>query len=122
MKKLIVLTQLLVLVAMISSRAFSGTASQAIEDHPIAAESGYLAVDGGRIFYEVAGQGPAIVMVHDGILHRETWDAQFRELAGRYRVVRWDRRGYGRSDVPKTAFSHLIAAKFSVMGLKRRSA
>ena len=107
MKKLNVLIQLLVFVAVISSRAFSGTASQAIEDHPIAAESGYLAVDGGRIFYEVAGQGPAIVMVHDGILHRETWDAQFTELAGRYRVVRWDRRGYGRSDAPKTAFSHL---------------
>src|SRR5262245_36296051 len=74
--------------------------------HP-AIESGYLEVEGGKIFYEVAGQGPAIVMFHDGLLHRETWDEQFASFAKNYRVIRWDRRGYGRSDIPKAPYSDI---------------
>lgn len=60
-----------------------------------------LPVDGGgAVFCEVTGHGPPLVLTHDGILHRETWDAQFESLSRSYRVVRWDRRGYGRSDQP----------------------
>jgi pimeloyl-ACP methyl ester carboxylesterase len=70
-------------------------------------DSGYIEVNGGRIFYEAAGNGPAVIMIHDGILHRETWDAQFAAFARSYRVIRWDRRGYGRSDSPKAPFSNL---------------
>lgn len=72
-----------------------------------AVESGYIEVDGGRIFYEAAGQGPVIVMIHDGLLHRETWNAQFSVFAKRYRAIRWDRRGYGRSTEPTKQFSQL---------------
>ncbi|MCI0662833.1 MAG: alpha/beta hydrolase [Acidobacteria bacterium] len=74
--------------------------------HP-AVESGYIEVDGGKIFYEAAGQGPVILMVHDGLLHRETWDVQFPTFAKNFRVIRWDRRGYGRSDIPKAPYSDL---------------
>jgi len=70
-------------------------------------ESGFIAVDGGKIFYEAAGKGPALIMIHDGILHRETWDAQFTEFANTHRVIRWDRRGYGRSPKPEASFTHL---------------
>jgi pimeloyl-ACP methyl ester carboxylesterase len=71
-------------------------------------DSGYIEMDGARIFYETAGQGPAIIMIHDGILHSVTWDAQFKAFAGSHRVIRWDRRGYGRSDSPKSPFSNLV--------------
>lgn len=71
------------------------------------ANSGYIEVNGGRIFYETAGKGPAVIMIHDGLLHRETWNAQFAALAESYRVIRWDRRGYGKSDSPKAPFSNL---------------
>lgn len=70
-------------------------------------DSGYIEVNGGRIFYEAAGNGPAIIMIHDGVLHRETWNSQFTAFAGSHRVIRWDRRGYGRSDSPKAPFSNL---------------
>jgi pimeloyl-ACP methyl ester carboxylesterase len=46
-------------------------------------------------------------MIHDGILHRETWNSQFRAFAGKYRVMRWDRRGFGQSDRPNAPFSNL---------------
>ena len=46
-------------------------------------------------------------MIHDGLLHSATWDSQFAALASNHQVVRWDRRGYGRSDVPAAPFSNL---------------
>jgi len=86
-----------------------------------AIESGYIEVDGGKIFYDVAGQGPVIVMVHDGLLHRETWDAQVASFAKNYRVIRWDRRGYGRSDIPKAPYSDLddLLALFKALKVER---
>jgi 3-oxoadipate enol-lactonase len=64
-----------------------------------------LAVQGGTVFCEVVGTGRSVVLSHDFLLHRETWDAQFRSLSDEYRIVRWDRRGYGRSDEPKAGYS-----------------
>ncbi len=65
-----------------------------------------LPVDGGdAVFCEVTGHGPPLVLTHDAILHRETWDAQFESLSRSYRVVRWDRRGYGRSDEPRAPYT-----------------
>ncbi len=65
-----------------------------------------LPVDGGdAVFCEVTGHGPPLVLTHDAILHRETWDAQFESLSRSYRVVRWDRRGYRRSDEPRAPYA-----------------
>jgi 3-oxoadipate enol-lactonase len=65
-----------------------------------------LPVDGGdAVFCEVTGHGPPLVLTHDAFLHRESWDAQFESLSGSYRVVRWDRRGYGRSDEPRAPYA-----------------
>ena len=82
-------------------------AAQPAPGKPGAVESGYVEVEGGRIFYEAAGDGPAVVMIHDGLLHRETWEAQFAGFAESHRVIRWDRRGYGRSDSPDAPFRNL---------------
>jgi len=70
-------------------------------------QSGYINVDGGRLFYETAGQGECIVLLHDGILHHVIWDEQFPVLAKKYRVVRYDRRGFGKSFTPRAPFSHI---------------
>lgn len=72
-----------------------------------AASSGYVTTDTGRLFYETAGAGPNVILLHDGIVHRETWDDQFALLAKQFHVVRYDRRGYGRSDVPTAPFSNV---------------
>jgi len=62
-----------------------------------------IEVDG--IHCEAAGSGPPVVLTHDGLLHSESWDAQFGTLAANYRVARWDRRGYGRSPRPTVPYS-----------------
>jgi pimeloyl-ACP methyl ester carboxylesterase len=72
--------------------------------HP---ESGTIDADGGSVYYEAAGEGPALIMIHDGLLHSATWDEQFNSFSSSYRVIRWDRRGYGKSESPKKPFSHL---------------
>jgi pimeloyl-ACP methyl ester carboxylesterase len=68
---------------------------------------GFVVVDGGRIYYESTGVGTPLIFIHDGILHRETWDDQFADLGRSFRAVRWDRRGYGRSPAPTAPFSHI---------------
>jgi 3-oxoadipate enol-lactonase len=68
--------------------------------------SGYLEVNGARLAYEVAGDGPTVVLCHAGIADMRMWDAQLPALARRYRVIRYDQRGYGRSSLPPAPYSH----------------
>jgi len=83
--------------------------------------SGYVDVEGGRLFYEELGEGSPIVLLHDGLLHRETWDAQLPVLAERYRVVRYDRRGYGRSTEATALFSNVqdLDTVLATLGIDR---
>ncbi len=57
----------------------------------------YLARDGVRLHYRDEGQGPAVIFVHGWTLDHEMWVAQARDLVGDFRVLRVDRRGFGRS-------------------------
>jgi 3-oxoadipate enol-lactonase len=71
------------------------------------AESGFMDAGGGEIFYEVTGQGPDMVLVHDGLVHGVVWDGQVPFFARDYRVIRYDRRGYGRSPMSQVPYSDL---------------
>lgn len=45
----------------------------------------------------IAGEGPVVVLVHGWALDLDLWRAQIDLLADRYRVIAFDRRGFGRS-------------------------
>jgi len=60
---------------------------------------------GGRLWYEVKGQGSPIVFLHDGLVSSVGWDEPFDVLAVYFRVIRYDRRGFGRSAAPKGPYS-----------------
>ena len=62
------------------------------------AKKGYLALDGGRLYYETAGSGRPVVLAHAGFVDSRMWDDQWTDFAEHFRVVRFDLRGYGRSD------------------------
>lgn len=64
-------------------------------------ETGFADTNDTRLYYEVAGKGEPVVLVHGFSLDTRMWDEQFIELAKQYRVIRYDVRGYGRSDVPR---------------------
>jgi 3-oxoadipate enol-lactonase len=65
----------------------------------------YLNIADSRIYYEECGSGPNVVLLHDGLLHSNTWDGAWPALCKKYHALRYDRRGYGRSDPPKTLFA-----------------
>jgi 3-oxoadipate enol-lactonase len=67
----------------------------------------YVEVGGSKIWYQECGssiQGPAVVLLHDGLVHSITWNGVWQPLCSKYHVVRYDRRGYGRSEPAKTSF------------------
>jgi 3-oxoadipate enol-lactonase len=58
-------------------------------------------VNGVKLWYQQCGPASAaqsIVLLHDGLIHSVTWDDEWPALCAKYRVLRYDRRGYGRSD------------------------
>lgn len=59
-----------------------------------------------RIYYESVGEGKTLVFIHAGFLDRRMWEDQIDFFTERgYRVVRYDVRGFGKSDLPRTEYS-----------------
>ncbi|HVM16966.1 MAG TPA: alpha/beta fold hydrolase [Gaiellaceae bacterium] len=81
----------------------------------------YADVAGGRLWYEAAGEGPPVVLLHAGIVDARMWDAQMRSFAPRHRVLRYDLRGFGRSDRPTGPWSETgdLAAVMDAAGIER---
>jgi 3-oxoadipate enol-lactonase len=74
-------------------------------------ESGFVEVDGGRIYYEVEGDGHPLLLVHGDLGSLRMWDEQVPAFAERYRVIRYDRRGFGRTESDDIAFSNRADAR-----------
>ena len=58
-----------------------------------------------NIFYEVAGEGPPLVLLHANPFDHTMWLYQVAHFSRRYKVVAVDLRGYGRSDKPEQPFT-----------------
>lgn len=72
---------------------------------PTNVETGYADINGARLYYEVAGQGHPLALLHFGLGDSRFWDDQFPVFAQRYRVLRYDQRGFGRSSMPASEYS-----------------
>src|SRR5215213_11802667 len=69
------------------------------------AGSGIAAVNGAQIAYDVAGSGPAVLLLHAGIGDRRMWDAQIPAFAEHFTVIRFDARGFGETRKPDMPFA-----------------
>ena len=58
-----------------------------------------------RLHVEAAGNGDAVVLVHAGICDSRMWEPQWAPYAARFRVVRYDLRGFGRSPLEPGRYS-----------------
>ncbi|MDB4890710.1 MAG: alpha/beta hydrolase fold [Gemmatimonadetes bacterium] len=65
----------------------------------------FSTADQSRIYFEECGKGAAVVLLHDGVSGAAGWDAVWSGLCARYHVIRYDRRGMGRSDSLSVPFS-----------------
>ena len=57
--------------------------------------------DGVKIHYEVAGDGPALLLTHGYSATGEMWQGQLATLTPHFKVITWDMRGHGASDYPQ---------------------
>jgi pimeloyl-ACP methyl ester carboxylesterase len=57
----------------------------------------FIDVRGARLRVRTAGAGPAVLLVHGWALDLDMWTPQFAALANRYRLIAFDRRGFGLS-------------------------
>ena len=73
----------------------------------ITPETGFAAINGIHVHFEQAGSGVPLILLHGLGLNLHMWDDQFTRFAARYRVIRYDLRGFGLSlPLTPTPFSH----------------
>jgi pimeloyl-ACP methyl ester carboxylesterase len=63
-----------------------------------------VAANGMVLGYDLAGEGPAVLLLHAFPLNRQMWPAQVEALRGRARVLAVDFRGFGESGSTPAAF------------------
>lgn len=71
-----------------------------------AKETGVLEANGARLYYEVEGTGEPVLFLHAGVADLTMWDDQVAALRGAYRVIRYDLRGFGRTETEAVSFSN----------------
>jgi pimeloyl-ACP methyl ester carboxylesterase len=83
-----------------------------------------IEVEGLRIAYRRAGEGPPLVLLHGGPLDSREWRRQLEELSDEFTVVAWDAPGCGQSSDPPETFrspqyADCLAAFIDAVGLER---
>ena len=82
--------------------------------------------DGTKIYYEVHGDGPSLILTHGYSSTSAMWKGQVEALSKHHRLILWDMRGHGQSDYPEnpSAYSEAltvgdIAALLDEVGAKK---
>jgi pimeloyl-ACP methyl ester carboxylesterase len=82
--------------------------------------------DGVRLYYEVHGHGPPLILTHGYSSTSQMWRGQIEALSRHHRLILWDMRGHGQSDYPDdpNAYSEAetigdIAAVLDEVGAER---
>lgn len=89
--------------------------------------SDFVNVNGTRLYYEIEGLGQALVLIHSFSTDCRQWRDQVAFFASHYKVICYDMRGFGKSDVPsgenythaedlKALLDHLGIEKAHILG------
>jgi pimeloyl-ACP methyl ester carboxylesterase len=62
-------------------------------------------VNGARLWYEEAGSGPTVLLLHGGLGDSGLWEPVVPHLAKRFRTIRTDLRFFGKSTGPAVPWS-----------------
>ncbi len=82
-----------------------------------------LPINGVDLAYDEAGSGPALLLIHAGIVDRRMWDDVLPAFAARFRVICLDLRGYGDTPLPSGEFVYGadVVALLAALDVKRAS-
>lgn len=72
-------------------------------DYP--STSGFLLVQGAPLYYTVTGHGYPLILLHAGIADSRMWDDHIPLFAEQRQVIRYDLRGFGKSQFPAAPFA-----------------
>lgn len=78
-------------------------------------------INGAQLYVEKRGTGQPLVLLHAGIADCRQWDDQMDAFAQSYTVIRYDHRGWGRSDAPAgpVAFHEDLYGLLRALGVAR---
>jgi 3-oxoadipate enol-lactonase len=78
-------------------------------------------VNGARLWYDEAGDGPALLLLHGGLGDSGLWEPVVPFLAEEFRVIRTDLRFFGRSTGPAAPWSWIddIVGVLDELGCER---
>ncbi|MRI02488.1 alpha/beta fold hydrolase [Kriegella sp. EG-1] len=95
----------------------------------LAQEGSFAEVNGVKLYYEIQGEGDAILLLHGHTMTHDMWSPWVDELSKNNRVISVDTRGHGQSTTTEDEFSFKASAidfyglldelkidKFSAMG------
>ena len=84
--------------------------------------------EGVKIYYEVHGSGPPLLLTHGYSSTSGMWQGQIAALSKHHKLVLWDMRGHGQSGYPEdtAAYSEALtvadmAALLDAVGAEKRS-
>jgi pimeloyl-ACP methyl ester carboxylesterase len=66
----------------------------------------YLDIPCARLYYEVDGEGPPVLLVHAGVAHLRMWDEQVAAWRDRFKIIRYDQRGFGKTTCDDQPYSN----------------
>lgn len=89
----------------------------------------YFTTGGARLRYRAEGRGPPVLMTHGWTLDLDMWDPQIAALRDGFRLIRFDRRGFGLSsgrpsvtqDIADIASlcNHLAVERVALLGMSQ---
>src|SRR3569833_1232160 len=84
--------------------------------------------DGAKIYYEVHGSGPPLLLTHGYSSTSGMWQGQIAALSKHHQLILWDMRGHGQSAYPEEASAYSealtvddMAALLDAVGAKEAS-
>jgi len=73
--------------------------------------------DGIALYYEVHGEGPALLLTHGYSSTSHMWAGQIGPLSKHFKVITWDMRGHGRTTSPDDPALYSDARRAVIGGL-----
>lgn len=64
-----------------------------------------IILNGGGTYCEISGEGFPLVLIHGGMADCRMWEPQIDDFSEHFTVIRYDIRGFGKSDPPSGLFS-----------------
>jgi len=69
-------------------------------------KTGFATINNAKLYFEMAGKGKPLILLHSGIADHHMWMGQCLEFSKFFRVVTPDFRGYGKTTPPSESFWH----------------